>query len=67
MGPLVFLNHQDDYTLSLMLYLFQNQHSATPWNEVMAAATMVVLPVLILFLIAQRVFVGGVVASGRKG
>lgn len=66
-GPLVYLNHADRYTLSLGLYLYQDQHSGTPWSVLMAASVMVVLPVLLLFLLAQRTFMAGIATGGRKG
>lgn len=66
LGPLVFLNHQEQYTLSLALQMFQAQHGGTPWNLVMAFSVIVVLPVLVLYLLARRSFVDGAAASGIK-
>ena len=66
LGPLVFLNHQEQYTLSLGLHMYQSQHGGTPWNLVMAASVLVVIPVLILYLFTRRVFVEGVGAGGVK-
>jgi multiple sugar transport system permease protein len=66
LGPLVFLNHQEQYTLSLGLHMYQSQHGGTPWNLVMAASVLVVVPVLILYMFTRRVFVEGVGAEGVK-
>ncbi|MBC7772377.1 MAG: carbohydrate ABC transporter permease, partial [Pyrinomonadaceae bacterium] len=66
LGPLVFLNHQSQYTLQLGLQMFQSQHGGTPWNLIMAASVMVVAPVLILYLLARRFFVEGVATQGLK-
>jgi multiple sugar transport system permease protein len=66
LGPLVFLNHQEQYTLSLGLHMYQSQHGGTPWNLVMAASVLVVVPVLILYIFTRRVFVEGVGAGGVK-
>lgn len=66
LGPLVFLNHQEQYTLSLGLHMYQSQHGGTPWNLVMAASVMVVIPVLILYMFTRRVFVEGASAGGLK-
>jgi len=66
LGPLVFLNHQSQYTLQLGLQMFQAQHGGTPWNLVMAASVMVVAPVLLLYLLARRFFVEGVATQGLK-
>jgi multiple sugar transport system permease protein len=66
LGPLVFLNHERQYTLSLGLQNYQAQHGGTPWNLVMAFSVLVVLPVLVMYLLARRLFVEGVAATGIK-
>jgi multiple sugar transport system permease protein len=66
LGPLIFLVHRDDFTLALGLQLYQSKAGNTPWNLLMAASTMVVLPVLLLFLLAQGAFVKGISADGLK-
>jgi multiple sugar transport system permease protein len=66
LGPLIFLTDQKDYTLSLGLQSFQSQHGGTEWHYLMAASTMVVLPVIVLFFLAQRYFIEGIAASGAK-
>jgi multiple sugar transport system permease protein len=66
-GPLIYLSHQDQFTLALGLQFLQSRSGDTPWNQVMAAATLIVLPVLALFLIAQRTFVRGIATTGIKG
>ncbi len=66
LGPLVFLNHQRQYTLSLGLRMYQAQHDSTPWNLVMGASVLVVLPVLALYLLAGRFLVEGVATQGIK-
>lgn len=66
LGPLVFLNHQSQYTLQLGLQMFQSQHGGTPWNLIMAASVMVVAPVFLLYLLARRFFVEGVATQGLK-
>jgi len=67
LGPLVFLTHQDDFTLALGLQLYQSKAGNTPWNLLMAASTMVVAPVLLLFFLTQRTFVRGIATEGLKG
>jgi multiple sugar transport system permease protein len=67
LAPLIFLTHRDQFTLALGLHLFQSQAGNTPWNLLMAASTMVVAPVLLVFMLAQRTFVQGVAAEGLKG
>lgn len=66
LGPLIFVNHRDQFTLALGLQLYQSQAGNTPWSLLMAASTMVVAPVLVVFLAAQRFFVEGVSSQGLK-
>ena len=66
LGPLIYLSTPAKRTLALGLYAFQGQY-ATDWNYLMAASTVVMLPLLILFFIGQRYFIQGVVISGVKG
>ncbi|CAG0958534.1 L-arabinose transport system permease protein AraQ [Phycisphaerales bacterium] len=65
-GPLIFLTHRDTFTLALGLQLYQGQAGMTPWNLLMAASTLVVAPVLVLFMITQRTLVEGISSSGLK-
>lgn len=66
-GPLIFLTRPEKFTLALGLQFLQSRSGDTPWNELMAASTLIVLPVLILFLLAQQVFIRGIATSGLKG
>jgi multiple sugar transport system permease protein len=66
LAPLIFLTHRDDFTLALGLQLYQSKAGNTPWNLLMAASTMVVAPVLLLFLIAQRQLIRGIAGDGLK-
>jgi len=66
LAPLVFLTHRDQFTLALGLQMYQSKAGLTPWNLLMAASTMVVLPVLAVFLLTQRAFVRGIAATGLK-
>ncbi len=66
LGPLIFLSHRDQFTLALGLQLYQSKAGNTPWNLLMAASTMVVAPVIILFFIARRALVQGIASEGLK-
>lgn len=66
LGPLIYLVEQKDFTLALGLQSFQSQMGGTPWHHLMAASTLVVLPVLILFFFTQRSFVEGIATTGGK-
>jgi multiple sugar transport system permease protein len=66
LGPLIFVTRRENFTLALGLQLYQSKAGLTPWNLLMAASTLVVLPLLAVFLLAQRTFVEGVAAEGVK-
>lgn len=67
LAPLIFLTRRDTFTLALGLHLYQSQAGNTPWNLLMAASTMVICPVLLVFFLTQRTFVRGVATEGLKG
>jgi multiple sugar transport system permease protein len=67
MGPLIYLSSVEKYPLSLGLANFTAAYSATPWNLLMAASLIAVLPPLLLFFFAQKYFIQGIVISGTKG
>jgi preprotein translocase subunit SecF len=66
LAPLIFLTHRDDFTLALGLQMYQSRAGNTPWNLLMAAGTMVVAPVLVLFFLTQRQFVRGIASGGGR-
>ena len=66
LGPLIFLAREEQYTLALGLQALQSTISGTPWHHLMAASTLVVLPVLVLFFLTQRTFLRGIASTGLK-
>ncbi|MBA2758068.1 MAG: carbohydrate ABC transporter permease [Chloroflexia bacterium] len=66
LGPLIYLNDSRKYTLAIGLSQFKGQYTSE-WGLLMAASTLVILPVLILFFVAQRYFVEGIALTGIKG
>jgi len=64
--PLIAINDQDKMTLPLALAFFNSSH-ATRYDLVMAAAVLIVLPVIAAFLFFQRQFINALVLSGMKG
>jgi multiple sugar transport system permease protein len=67
LGPLIFITDRDQFTLALGLQLYQGQAGGTRWSLLMAASTLVVLPIVVLFLLTQRTFVRGISSDGLKG
>jgi multiple sugar transport system permease protein len=64
--PLLYLQNEDLYPLSIGLALFRSTHDVT-FNLLMAAATLVVVPVVVLFVFFQRFFIEGITLGGVKG
>jgi multiple sugar transport system permease protein len=66
MGPLIYLNRIEKYTLSIGLRLFQTRLTID-YAALMAATIMSMIPILAVFFVAQRYFIQGIVISGVKG
>jgi multiple sugar transport system permease protein len=65
-GPLIYLNDNRLFTVSLGLSMFRTPFGGTPWHWYMAASLVVILPCVIVFFVAQRYFIQGIVISGVK-
>jgi multiple sugar transport system permease protein len=66
MGPLIYLLRQETFTLSLGLEFYHSKAGGTQWNLLMAATSIVVLPVLVLFFFCQKQFIKGISITGIK-
>lgn len=64
--PLIISNDSGMYTLPVALFSVRSEYF-TEWGIVMAAAVVIVLPVILVFLSAQRYFIEGMTLSGMKG
>ncbi len=67
LGPLVYLQNEDQYTLTLGLQTFQSAHGGTDYNYLMAASVLVIMPVVALFFLTQKTFIQGIATTGMKG
>lgn len=65
--PTVYLTSPELFTLPQALTRFTDAYSGPMWNVQLAAATMTAVPVLIVFVVAQRQFVQGLAQTGLKG
>ena len=65
-GPLIFLNEKEKFTLQVGIRMFQ-QENGTEYTLIMAATTMSLIPIVLLYVFAQRYFVEGIAAAGVKG
>jgi ABC-type glycerol-3-phosphate transport system permease component len=66
MGPLIYLQSRSLFTFSIGLYAFRERWEIR-YDLMMAAATVVTLPILVLFFFAQRTFIEGITLTGMKG
>ena len=69
MGPLIYLNSADGFTLTLGLNWFKQSivgQGSTPYHLLMAATIVVILPMIALFFLAQKAFTEGITMSGLK-
>jgi len=64
--PLIVINSQKRMTLPLGLANLHGRWSSE-WNLVMAGAVISVLPIIVVYLFAQKSFVKGAILSGLKG
>jgi ABC-type glycerol-3-phosphate transport system permease component len=65
-GPLLYINSPDKFTVAIGLATFRSV-MRTRWDLLMAASTAMIVPILLLFFLAQRYFIQGIVLSGLKG
>ena len=66
-GPLIYLSDNKLFTVSLGLSMFRAPFGGTPWHWYMAASLATLLPCVVVFFVAQRYFIQGIVVSGVKG
>lgn len=66
MGPLIYINKVNNMPLALGLQLFKSQHNAE-YALMMAAAAVMTIPPVLVFLFLQRFFIEGITLTGIKG
>lgn len=68
LGPLIYTQSSDLYTLPVYVAQLYNINSTTqPWPSIMAAAVLTTVPLIIVFFFAQRFILESVVITGLKG
>lgn len=65
-GPLIYTNSTEMRTLEVGLSIFKNSYGGTNWPLQMAAAVVVLVPLLIVFLLTQRFFTRGITLGAIK-
>jgi len=66
LNPLIYLTDSNKFTLAIGLTQFKGLYNSE-WGLLMAASTLVFLPALVIFFVAQRYFVEGIAVTGLKG
>ncbi len=67
LNPLIFINSVNKYPLSLALRMSLDIGANVAWNQVLAMALVSIIPLIILFFLAQKYFVEGIATTGLKG
>ena len=67
MGPLIYLNEPEKYTVSLGLKMFVDQDGVANYGGMIAMSLVALLPVVAFFLAFQRYLIDGMATSGLKG
>ncbi len=66
LGPLLYLDNEDNFTVSIGLANMV-QRAGTPWNLLMAANLITMLPPIITYFFLQKKLIGGIASVGLKG
>lgn len=66
MGPLIYLNSPENFTLQLVLASFRGYYTSE-WGLIMAGSVIALIPTLVAFFFAQKQFIEGIVMTGVKG
>ena len=66
MNPLIYLNRMELWTLALAIQTYNRQYVAQ-WEWIFAVGTIMLAPMVLLFIVARRYFVQGIVMTGFGG
>lgn len=66
LGPLIYLNNSDQFTISIGLANLVSR-AGTPWNLLMAANLLSLIPPVVIYFVIQRKLIGGIASVGLKG
>ena len=66
LGPLVYLNDVNDYTVPLALRMFLSSDGVSEYGQMFAMSILSIVPIVIFFVIFQRLIIRGIAMSGLK-
>ncbi|HYP76625.1 MAG TPA: carbohydrate ABC transporter permease [Polyangiaceae bacterium] len=67
LAPLIFLTEPETFTMALGLQQYQSQFGGSEWHLLMAASSLLVMPIVLLFFFAQKTFIQGISTTGMGG
>ncbi len=67
LGPVLYLNSPDKYTVSMALNMFLSNETVSNWGAMFAMSIVTLIPVFVIFFLFQRHVVEGISTSGLKG
>jgi multiple sugar transport system permease protein len=67
LGPLIYLNTPEKFTVPLVINYFTSVVGGTEWSVMMAAITTALAPIILIYLVFQRYFIQGIARTGIKG
>ncbi|SDK00896.1 carbohydrate ABC transporter permease [Sediminibacillus albus] len=67
LGPVLYLNSPEKYTVSMALNMFLSNETVSNWGAMFAMSIVTLVPVFVIFFIFQRYVVEGISTSGLKG
>ena len=66
LGPLLYLRDNDMFTIAVGLQMFHSEHD-TEFHLLMAASTILTVPIIVIFYLVQRTFIQGITLTGLQG
>ena len=66
-GPLIYLNDSSQYTVQLGLRTFVDSTGKSDWSALFAMSVVALIPVLLFFVVFQRLLIEGIATTGLKG
>jgi multiple sugar transport system permease protein len=66
-GPLIYLNDASQYTVQLGLRTFVDSTGKSDWSALFAMSVVALIPVLLFFVVFQRLLIEGIATTGLKG
>lgn len=67
LGPVLYLNSPEKYTVSMALNMFLSNETASNWGAMFAMSVVTLIPVFVIFFMFQKYIVEGISTSGLKG